>query len=82
MANPHGLDNIIAEWKPFAATLNRPVKIVTTRESIEGVACDVDDSGALLLELPDGTLQRVIHGDCFHQNRTHDNPNNTDEYIG
>ena len=67
MADPHGLDNIIAEWKPFAATLNRPVKIVTTRESIEGIARDVDDSGALLLELPDGTLQRIIHGDCFHQ---------------
>ena len=67
MADPHGLDTIIAEWKPFAATLNRPVKIVTIRDSIEGIARDVDDSGALLVELSDGRMQRIIHGDCFHQ---------------
>jgi BirA family biotin operon repressor/biotin-[acetyl-CoA-carboxylase] ligase len=67
MADPHGLDTIIAEWKPFAATLNRPVKIVTIRDSIEGVARDVDESGALLVELSDGSIQRIIHGDCFHQ---------------
>ena len=67
MADPGALDNIIAEWKPLAATLNRPVKIVTTRETLEGIARDVDESGALLLERPDGTLQRVIHGDCFHR---------------
>ena len=75
MIDPHGLDNIIAEWKPFAATLNRPVKIVTTRESVEGIARDVDDSGALLLELPDGSLQRIIHGDCFHQAGTNGKEN-------
>jgi len=67
MADLHGLDTIIAEWKPFAATLNRPVKIVTIRDSIEGIARDVDDSGALLVELSDGSIQRIIHGDCFHQ---------------
>jgi len=67
MADPHGLDTIIAEWKPFAATLDRPVKIVTIRDSIEGIARDVDDSGALLVELSDGRIQRIIHGDCFHQ---------------
>jgi BirA family transcriptional regulator, biotin operon repressor / biotin---[acetyl-CoA-carboxylase] ligase len=82
MTDPRGLDNIIAEWKPWAATLNRPVKIVTTRDVIEGVARDVDDSGALLLELPDGTLQRVIHGDCFHQTGKYDNENNADKNIG
>lgn len=81
MIDPHGLDNIIAEWKPWAATLNRPVKIITTRETIEGIARDVDDSGALLLELPDGTLQRIIHGDCFHQAGKHDQ-NNADRNTG
>jgi len=82
MADPHGLDNIIAEWKPFAATLNRPVKIVTTRESIEGIARDVDESGALLLERPDGTLQRIIHGDCFHQSGAHANRNDAGQRVG
>lgn len=67
MRDPHGLDRIIAEWKPYAVTLNQAVRIVTTRESIDGIARDVDETGALLLERPDGTLQRIIHGDCFHQ---------------
>jgi BirA family biotin operon repressor/biotin-[acetyl-CoA-carboxylase] ligase len=46
-------------------TLGKPVKIVTAAEEIRGVAVDVDDSGALLVEQADGTLQRVIYGDCF-----------------
>ena len=67
MEDPRGFEHIIAHWKPLAVTLNRPVKIVTTRETVEGVARDVDETGALLLERPDGTLQRILHGDCFHQ---------------
>jgi len=67
MRDPHGLDHIIAAWRLHAVTLNRPVKIVTTRETIEGTACDVDDTGALILELADGSRQRILHGDCFHQ---------------
>ena len=67
MTDPQGLADIIARWKPFAVTLNRPVKIVTTRETVTGIARDVDETGALLLERPDGTLQRILHGDCFHQ---------------
>lgn len=66
MRDARGLEGIIAEWKPFAVTLGRPVRIVTTRETVEGIARDVDDTGALLLELPNGALQRIIHGDCFH----------------
>ena len=67
MIDSYGLDNIIAAWKRHALTLNRPVKIVTTRETIAGIARDVDDMGALILELADGSRQRILHGDCFHQ---------------
>ncbi len=67
MTDPAGLDTIITEWKPFAVTLGRRVRIVTTRETLEGIARDVDENGALLLEEPGGTLRRVIHGDCFHR---------------
>jgi hypothetical protein len=31
--------------------LNRPVKIVTTTELIEGIATDVDETGALVLKV-------------------------------
>jgi BirA family transcriptional regulator, biotin operon repressor / biotin---[acetyl-CoA-carboxylase] ligase len=60
------LVNVVPQWKRYTHTLNRQVKIVTTREVAQGLAVDVDDDGALILELPDGSLKRIIYGDCFH----------------
>ena len=67
MKDPRGLDHVITEWKAHALTINRYVKIVTVRETIAGLACDVDETGALILEGADGSRQRILHGDCFHQ---------------
>ena len=58
--------DVVAEWKQYAGTLNRAVKVVTVNEETEGVAKDVDETGALMVELPDGEIKRVIYGDCFH----------------
>jgi BirA family transcriptional regulator, biotin operon repressor / biotin---[acetyl-CoA-carboxylase] ligase len=60
-------EDIISQWKQYSGTLNRPVIIVTHNEQIEGIAKDVDETGALLLELFNGNLKRVIYGDCFYQ---------------
>ena len=62
------LDGIVSEWKKYTVTLNRNVRIVTNRETYEGLAVDVDDNGALVLELGDGTLKKILYGDCFHAN--------------
>jgi len=62
-----GFENVVSEWKKYTITINRHVKIVTNKEVSEGFAVDVDDSGALILELPDGSLKKVIYGDCFHK---------------
>jgi len=59
------LDAVIPEWKRYSLTLGQPVKIVTIRETVEGVAVDVDENGALILRLPDGTLKKIVSGDCF-----------------
>ena len=59
------LDAVIPEWKRHTLTLGRPVKIVTTRETLEGVAVDVDENGALLLQLSDGSIKKIVSGDCF-----------------
>jgi BirA family transcriptional regulator, biotin operon repressor / biotin---[acetyl-CoA-carboxylase] ligase len=59
--------NIISQWKEYSGTLNHYVKIVTISEKIEGIAKDVDETGALILELSNGAVKRVIYGDCFHQ---------------
>ncbi|MCK4987218.1 MAG: biotin--[acetyl-CoA-carboxylase] ligase [Desulfobacterales bacterium] len=63
------LDRVIEEWKAFTVTLNREVRVVTTREVFTGKAVDVDDSGALVLKCADGSLQKILYGDCFHRTR-------------
>jgi BirA family biotin operon repressor/biotin-[acetyl-CoA-carboxylase] ligase len=42
---------------------------VTNREISEGLAIDVDKNGALILKLADGSLKKIIHGDCFHEEK-------------
>jgi BirA family biotin operon repressor/biotin-[acetyl-CoA-carboxylase] ligase len=58
-------ENIISEWKKYTVTLGRYVRIVTQREESEGLALDVDENGALVLELADGERKKIIYGDCF-----------------
>lgn len=60
-------ENVISEWKKYTVTLNRRVKIVTHKEVSEGLAVDVEQDGALVLELADGSHKKIVYGDCFHQ---------------
>ena len=60
-------ENVISEWKKYAVTLQRQVRIVTRREVSEGLAVDVDENGALIVKLADGSLKKILYGDCFHQ---------------
>ena len=57
----------VEEWKQHTVTLNRDVRVVTNKEIITGRAIDVDDTGALILKCGDGSLQKILYGDCFHQ---------------
>jgi BirA family biotin operon repressor/biotin-[acetyl-CoA-carboxylase] ligase len=56
---------VIDDWKKVSVTLGRRVRIVTTREVSEGRAVDVDENGALILELNNGCRQKIVYGDCF-----------------
>jgi BirA family biotin operon repressor/biotin-[acetyl-CoA-carboxylase] ligase len=60
-----GLETVIDQWKAKTITLDRPVRVVTANDTVEGHAVDVDHSGALILRRYDGALQSVIYGDCF-----------------
>ena len=60
------LDLVVAEWKKYSVTLNRYVKIITAQEVSEGLAVDVDENGALILELNNGSTKKILYGDCFH----------------
>jgi len=65
--NDADFDHVVSEWKRYTETLNRHVRIVTTHEVSEGLAMDVDDNGALILKLADGSMKKIIYGDCFHK---------------
>ncbi len=59
--------DVIGPWKSLTATIGKTVTIETRGEVSQGVALDVDDTGTLILSQPDGTLKKIIYGDCFHQ---------------
>jgi BirA family biotin operon repressor/biotin-[acetyl-CoA-carboxylase] ligase len=54
---------ILRRWREMADTLGRVVRVETSGTTLEGVACDIDDSGALVVRLRDGTLERVVAGE-------------------
>jgi BirA family biotin operon repressor/biotin-[acetyl-CoA-carboxylase] ligase len=60
------IGTVIAEWKTCTATLGRQVKVVTRSGVTQGTAVDVDEGGALLVKIADGSLKKVFYGDCFH----------------
>lgn len=60
------LSSVIREWKKYMITLNRPVKVVTVTETVEGTAVDVDETGALIVQLDNGSTRQIVYGDCFH----------------
>lgn len=59
-------ESVIDRWKIHNATLGRTVSVKTRNETIEGIAVDVDSNGELLVKLADGSIKKIIYGDCFH----------------
>ncbi|MEM4728483.1 MAG: biotin--[acetyl-CoA-carboxylase] ligase [Thermoplasmata archaeon] len=56
---------ILEEWRALSETLGRKVRVDTLEEAVEGLAEDIDASGALLIKTAKGPV-RVMAGDCVH----------------
>ncbi len=67
LMQPAPPNDVISQWKQYTSTLNRAVRVVTYNNVTEGTAVDVDNDGALLIRLADGSIRRVVYGDCFHE---------------
>jgi BirA family transcriptional regulator, biotin operon repressor / biotin---[acetyl-CoA-carboxylase] ligase len=65
-ASEDNLGKTIAEWKQLNCTLGRRVSVITPLETSTGLALDIDSTGALILELPDGSHKKVLYGDCMN----------------
>ena len=52
-----------SEWAAYLETIGREVTVSSIDERWHGLATGVDEDGALLVRLPDGSVQRVLAGD-------------------
>ena len=57
-----GFEPICARWRDLTSTLDRPVRVKTGGRTFDGIAQDVDETGALMVA-HDGGLERVVAGD-------------------
>jgi len=57
-----GFNPILEEWKVYAEFLGHQVEVVSQNEKLVGLASDVNQEGALVLKLEDGTLNSVFVG--------------------
>ncbi len=57
---------LIEQWRAVNATLGRAVKVETAWQSVAGTAVDVDENGALIVEIHSGERETIFYGDCFH----------------
>jgi BirA family biotin operon repressor/biotin-[acetyl-CoA-carboxylase] ligase len=62
-----GFKPILDEWRDFSATLGRRVRVDFKGRHIEGQAMDVDESGALLVRMDNGFIERILSGDVTLQ---------------
>lgn len=56
---------ILEEWKKLSATIGARVRVITSGRTIDGVAEDLDEDGALLVNTGE-KIERIITGDCVH----------------
>lgn len=60
-----GFNPIRTAWLQRAIGVGKPVHVRLSTDEFEGLFTDMDASGALLVELPDGDVRRVTAGDVF-----------------
>jgi BirA family biotin operon repressor/biotin-[acetyl-CoA-carboxylase] ligase len=60
----HGLwSGLLKEWKSMATFLGEQVEVTSFDEFFVGEAWDIDEDGALIIRLKNGTLKKIITGD-------------------
>lgn len=57
---------IIEQWKQVTSTIGSRVRVETLTETFQGVAIDIDETGALFIKDKKEKIEKIIYGDCFH----------------
>ena len=58
-----GFLQVLKRWKEYASFLGKEVEVMDEVKRLHGLALDVDDEGALVIKLEDGTMKRILVGD-------------------
>ncbi|MDI6808522.1 MAG: biotin--[acetyl-CoA-carboxylase] ligase [Candidatus Eisenbacteria bacterium] len=58
-----GLDPLLEEWKGMTDMWGKRISVRCRGRVIEGIAHDVDESGALIVRLDSGIQERILSGD-------------------
>lgn len=64
-----GFSSIFAAWRNMNCTLGYEVSVSSFNRQFTGVAVDIDDEGALIVERQDGKRDRVVAGDVSVRRR-------------
>lgn len=57
--------HIIAEWRRLSSTTGNRVKVYKDGKALVADAVGIDNQGALIVELDDGSLEKIISGECI-----------------
>lgn len=60
---------ILTEWRKLSSTIGKYVEVHKKGRTVYGEAVGVNKDGKLILELDDGTLRKVVSGECIHTNK-------------
>ncbi|MFX1521484.1 MAG: biotin--[acetyl-CoA-carboxylase] ligase [Promethearchaeota archaeon] len=64
-----GFPPILEEWKKLSCILGEDVLVYMDDKIIDGTAIDVDQSGALMLKLDNGSIKKIFSGDVSIRKR-------------
>ncbi len=62
--------DILNEWRSLSKTIGSRVEVRTRGKTVQGDAVGINKDGILILELDDGSLRKMISGECLHMDTT------------
>jgi BirA family transcriptional regulator, biotin operon repressor / biotin---[acetyl-CoA-carboxylase] ligase len=59
---------ILNEWRAMSSTIGNNVEVRTRGKTVRGEAVGINKDGILIIEMEDGSLRKMISGECLHIN--------------
>lgn len=60
---------ILNEWRAMSSTIGTSVEVRTRGKRVQGYAVGINKEGILIIEMEDGSLRKMISGECLHLNK-------------